>query len=232
MNGLRFFRAGEYLYFLKLVKQRFIMCFIFPHFFKPWLQSAYPLIIFDQDLAPLSVHVAAVDLGRVQNCIVGVFELFVLAYDFVGDCINVEQNHLFTQCLECRFWNALNKVFFIQIHQGAVSLSNNFATSVQLLNNLFVAKHHPRVNPLQLIRESLSFLVHIPRCFADRVFVESVYFDASFHDQTAMTHDVECICFVLNVIDSVACKVLDFTESLVDVDEFVLGPTLKIRQLI
>ena len=47
-----------------------------------------------------------------------------------------------------------------------------------------------------------------------------------------MTHDVECICFVLNVVDGVACKVLDFTKSLVDVDKFVLGPTLKIRQLI
>ncbi len=47
-----------------------------------------------------------------------------------------------------------------------------------------------------------------------------------------MSNHVERICFLVDIIDNVTCKVLNLTKTLIDVDKFVLRPALKIGQLV
>jgi hypothetical protein len=45
-------------------------------------------------------------------------------------------------------------------------------------------------------------------------------------------HDhVECACLSVDVVDRIASEILDLAEALIDVNKFVLGPCLKLRQL-
>ena len=144
----------------------------------------------------MTVHV-----GGIQDCSVALCLFLAKSLDFVHYVVKVENAHVFLQLLNVSVGPAFKDVITTNVDDRAISEAAHATSSIEALDNLFVAEDGALWQILQLVSELPSSLTDLPPLKINGVSEVAIQLYDGLHDELATTYYIEGHRVLPDIID-------------------------------